>query len=96
MRPKNTRRPFTLYRKQTQAGLMWYARFWDETAAGMLSAVQPEFLSRENAIAGMGSLGAACCPAGYSLLSQAGRGLGPPVGRYGKRHYYRVPQLPGT
>lgn len=32
MRPKKARRPFTLYRKETQTGPIWYARFWDETA----------------------------------------------------------------
>ncbi|MDR1445497.1 MAG: site-specific integrase [Treponema sp.] len=32
MRPKKTRKPFTLYLKKTQAGLVWYARFWDETS----------------------------------------------------------------
>jgi hypothetical protein len=32
MRPKKSRKPFTLYQKETQAGPVWYARFWDETA----------------------------------------------------------------
>jgi hypothetical protein len=32
MRPEKTRKPFTLYRKETQTGPVWYARFWDETA----------------------------------------------------------------
>jgi len=32
MRPKKVRKPFTLYKKETQGGLVWYARFWDETA----------------------------------------------------------------
>ncbi len=31
MSPKKTRKPFTLYRKETQAGIIWYARFWDES-----------------------------------------------------------------
>jgi integrase len=31
MRPKKTRKPFGLYRKNTQTGLVWYVRFWDET-----------------------------------------------------------------
>jgi integrase len=31
MRPNKSRKPFTLYQKETQAGLVWYARFWDET-----------------------------------------------------------------
>ena len=31
MRPLKTRKPFTLYKKETQSGLVWYARFWDET-----------------------------------------------------------------
>ena len=30
MRPKKARKPFTLYQKETQTGLVWYARFWDE------------------------------------------------------------------
>jgi hypothetical protein len=32
MRPKKPRKPFTLYRKETRAGPVWYARFWDENA----------------------------------------------------------------
>jgi integrase len=31
MRPNKSRKPFTLYRKETQTGPVWYARFWDET-----------------------------------------------------------------
>jgi hypothetical protein len=31
MRLKKTHKSFTLYRKETQAGPVWYARFWDET-----------------------------------------------------------------
>jgi hypothetical protein len=31
MRPNKSRKPFTLYQKETQTGLVWYARFWDET-----------------------------------------------------------------
>jgi integrase len=30
MRPSKTRKPFTLYQKQTKTGPVWYARFWDE------------------------------------------------------------------
>jgi len=30
MRPKKSRKPFTLFRKETKDGHMWYARFWDE------------------------------------------------------------------
>jgi integrase len=30
MRPNKTRKPFTLYKKETQAGPVWYVRFWDE------------------------------------------------------------------
>jgi hypothetical protein len=30
MRPKKPHKPFTLYRKETQAGATWYVRFWDE------------------------------------------------------------------
>jgi hypothetical protein len=30
MRPKKAHKLFTLYRKETQAGPVWYARFWDE------------------------------------------------------------------
>ena len=26
------RRPFTLYKEKTKSGMVWYARFWDETA----------------------------------------------------------------
>jgi hypothetical protein len=32
MRPKKAHKPFTLYQKETQAGPVWYARFWNETA----------------------------------------------------------------
>jgi integrase len=32
MRPKKAHKPFTLYQKETQAGPVWYVRFWDETA----------------------------------------------------------------
>ena len=32
MRPKKAHKPFTLYQKETKAGPVWYARFWDETA----------------------------------------------------------------
>ena len=32
MRPKKVHKPFTLYKKETQSGMVWYARFWDETA----------------------------------------------------------------
>lgn len=32
MRPLKTRKPFTLYKKETKTGAVWYARFWDETA----------------------------------------------------------------
>jgi hypothetical protein len=32
MRPKKACKPFALYLKETQAGLVWYARFWDENA----------------------------------------------------------------
>jgi len=32
MRPLKTRKPFTLFKKETQAGPVWYARFWDETS----------------------------------------------------------------
>jgi integrase len=32
MRPSKPRKPFTLYQKQTKAGPVWYARFWDEEA----------------------------------------------------------------
>jgi len=32
MRPLKTHKPFTLYKKETQAGLVWYARFWNDTA----------------------------------------------------------------
>jgi len=31
MRPLKTRKPFTLYKKETKSGLVWYARYWDET-----------------------------------------------------------------
>jgi len=30
MRPLKTRKPFTLYKKETKSGLVWYARYWDE------------------------------------------------------------------
>ena len=33
MRPKKTRKPFTLYQKQTLSGPVWYARFWDENSS---------------------------------------------------------------
>jgi integrase len=32
MRPKKTRKPFTLYAKKTQDGSVWYARYWNESA----------------------------------------------------------------
>jgi hypothetical protein len=32
MRPKKSRKSFTLYLKETQGGPVWYARFWDENA----------------------------------------------------------------
>ncbi|MDR1252125.1 MAG: site-specific integrase, partial [Treponema sp.] len=32
MRPKKAHKPFTLYRKETQTGPVWYVRFWNETA----------------------------------------------------------------
>ncbi|MDR3247530.1 MAG: site-specific integrase [Treponema sp.] len=32
MRPRKARKPFTLFQKETQAGPVWYARFWNETA----------------------------------------------------------------
>jgi integrase len=32
MRPIKTRKPFTLYKKETKTGLVWYARFWDENS----------------------------------------------------------------
>jgi len=32
MRPRKAHKPFTLYQKEIQAGPVWYARFWDETA----------------------------------------------------------------
>jgi len=31
MRPLKTRKPFTLYKKETKSGVVWYVRFWDET-----------------------------------------------------------------
>ena len=31
MRPNKNRKPFTLYKKETQTGPVWYVRFWDET-----------------------------------------------------------------
>ena len=31
MRPSKTRKPFTLYKKETKSGAVWYARFWDAT-----------------------------------------------------------------
>jgi len=30
MRPLKTRKPFTLYKKETKSGAVWYARYWDE------------------------------------------------------------------
>jgi integrase len=30
MCPKKVHKPFTLYRKETRAGAVWYARFWEE------------------------------------------------------------------
>jgi integrase len=30
MRPLKTRKPFTLYKKETKSGTVWYVRFWDE------------------------------------------------------------------
>jgi hypothetical protein len=30
MRPSKTRKSFTLYRKQTKNGPVWYVRFWGE------------------------------------------------------------------
>ncbi|MDR0403459.1 MAG: site-specific integrase [Treponema sp.] len=30
MHPRKPRKPFTLYKKETQAGPVWYARYWDE------------------------------------------------------------------
>ena len=32
MRPKITRKPFTLFKKETKSGVVWYARFWDENS----------------------------------------------------------------
>lgn len=32
MRPVKTRHPFTLYKKTTNYGLVWYVRFWNEAA----------------------------------------------------------------
>ena len=31
MYPLKTRKPFTLFKKMTQSGLIWYVRFWNET-----------------------------------------------------------------
>ena len=30
MRPKKARKPFTLFKKETKDGPVWYARFWNE------------------------------------------------------------------
>ena len=30
MRPRKDRKPFTLFKKETSGGSVWYARFWDE------------------------------------------------------------------
>jgi hypothetical protein len=32
IRPKKSHKPFTLYWKETQAGPVWYARFWDDNS----------------------------------------------------------------
>ena len=32
MRPSKNRKPFTLYKKETKSGIVWYARFWDEAS----------------------------------------------------------------
>jgi hypothetical protein len=32
MRPNKTRKPFTLYMKETKTGPVWYVRFWDENS----------------------------------------------------------------
>jgi len=32
MRPKNSRKSFTLFKKETRSGAIWYVRFWDKTA----------------------------------------------------------------
>jgi hypothetical protein len=32
MRPKKTQKLFTLYKKETKTGPVWYARYWNETA----------------------------------------------------------------
>ena len=32
MHPLKTRKPFTLFKKETKSGAVWYARFWDENA----------------------------------------------------------------
>ena len=32
MRPKKTHKSFTLFRKKTKSGALWYARFWDESS----------------------------------------------------------------
>jgi integrase len=32
MRPSKTRKPFTLYKKETKSGAVWHARYWDEIA----------------------------------------------------------------
>jgi len=31
MRVQRARKPFVLYKKETKSGVVWYARFWDET-----------------------------------------------------------------
>jgi hypothetical protein len=42
MRPHKTRKPFTLYQKETQADPVWYARFWNESARRYEAAVAPK------------------------------------------------------
>ncbi|MCL2481076.1 MAG: hypothetical protein FWF38_05145 [Spirochaetaceae bacterium] len=32
MHPIKSRKPFTLFKKKTQNGLIWYVRFWNETS----------------------------------------------------------------
>jgi hypothetical protein len=32
MRPKKPRKPFIFFQRETQAGPVWYVRFWDENA----------------------------------------------------------------
>jgi hypothetical protein len=32
MSPKKTRKPFTLFQRETRAGPVWYVRFWDGNA----------------------------------------------------------------